>query len=1047
MEVDANHWCAIRESLFSEFVKKDYFQPDGRNVIFHLKNGRKLAAHESVLFQASNVFHRIAREKDPFGNYDIVLPEVQFATMKTVLEIIYNGSAIVQKDQELWNVSWVLENTFGLKDTDFTSDITEGVFDGEDLAFLDDVDDDKLIDSIDALDSAYQNLDYKYGAEDGVNDDVEDINGVRDVVDTNLIKDYPQDSSDEDGKVVTNFDLPLKNKDWCAVGSLTVGRTFESWENCKRAIKRTCLKENVKVVLSRIYKRKELSSDNIQQFPYFSATYKCKKHRSSKRGNPSCPFVITVKYLTIKKKMFISKIVNIHKGHWDVKEDSTASAREIAEEEDFKRVDYNGRLVEGATFDTYREFLRIFQKYCYEKSIYYTTKSSEKTDPSSGCDLEKVPFHNRWFVCRHFGPPRMTRSKGIRATSSYGTGCKFELRLSYYTKRGKYVITKVHLDHKGHELKPEFYANHGKVKKPFALSEFPSMNDKQESSPHDAEQFVQRINQNRVKEMVIPKIVEKLSLGNAGDDFAQTRYEGRLVKGETFETYKEFLKVFQKYCYERTVYYTIQRSKRTDPGTELDLENNPIQNCCFTCKYFGLPKKSKSLGIRSPHTTKTGCTFFVSIKYKARSKRYKIEDACLDHFGHRFEARYVKKHGQRVRASFNLSEFPVMNALQKGGPFVERKVVKSRVRMVGSKENDVNRDLQNGVAEDEVKLEDLSCDDQNYIAHDAVAFTDPSPPLEGVDFDDVVYEGRVAVGQTFQSYKEFLRIFQKYCFKKVIYYVTVNSMKRDQKSCTDERRFPWSRIKFACLHHRDVRGEKTRKDSTPRIECPFFLYLCFQKQEQIYVIKSLCLDHGHQLVPEYLDKGKFKVQKPFRLSEFPSINPIQKDWPGKKRLVNGDAEPKMFVDDEMDTDGEEVDEEIVVDRLSTVDKASFQRLQKLGKFSSQVEFCQIFDSYCRHLGFSYRTKQSDRQHPDDYSANFPLKRFEVACSSNLECSFFIKLMHSKPQNCLTIVDINLAHLGHAVLDQDPIQVVQQALEMIDGSTDHVQQRQISFNNF
>ena len=533
--MNPKHWNNIRNALFLESICEDNCQPDGKNVVFHLRGGRKLAAHEVILIKVSNIFRLIAQERDPFGNLAIVLPDLEFATMKNVLEVIYRGTTSICGDKELKNVFWVLKNVFGFKEEDLNIDTEvdlpgagSSALPNESKNCLDSYSEDEGCvnnngGGMIVTDEFFRDMDENCGDNKNENSrenaTVTDVNATQSDL-TGHIKGEPSDNGDTG----SNLESRSKLNRWICgedcLGSLKVGRMFRSWKDCNDAIKDTCNQAGVKVACSTVVRRKDKTSDNTEDFPYISAQFKCKKSRSS-RPDLICPFVITARYLKDVKRMLISKITNIHRGH----KGSTKTTPEVVQAvpaigDDFDRVDYHGRLVKGAKFATYKDFLKVFQKYCYENTIYYRAKTSQKMNPSFGLDPEMFPVKRQFIICRHFGSPSEAKSsgKGLRSTPNFKTGCPFSLKLTYHKRKGRYQIVELCLDHKGHQLKPQFYVKAGgKVQKPFALSAFPALNALQAESPHKEELLAGRVNRGKVRETHELKITNLFNVQNASN--------------------------------------------------------------------------------------------------------------------------------------------------------------------------------------------------------------------------------------------------------------------------------------------------------------------------------------------------------------------------------------------------------------------------------------------------------------------------------------------------------------------------------------------------
>lgn len=718
IKADENYWDDVRGNLL------DTSSNHGANVKFRFSGGEEISAHQVILEHSTNFFQRNSDgdeiERDPFGNFVVILPDVDKKTMLKCLEIIYMGETFTSTKGGILNdVLWTMNRVFGLEDEDFTVDLDAVQENGENAVDTSlpgeessegsevDVDEQFLTDEI-VVDSTEGDSEISKAMKISDLGRIEESKSV--MSDEELPQFYPGQSfrsldefqhllaiysNSHDIKIfmskskcftgvepsddVTIFpfremtyscftsgvqcnhpspctfriilryrqkklevavcdlehnlqditeEAPISTKAFKRpsniVGCLEENQEFESWEECRGTILNVTESLGMNIIVERTYK-----SNESGKFPVMKADFGCQVVRGDAAQNLPrtaylCPFRITVELDKNSSKMKIRKIINLHlcsdSKQCNLELDENTLNCNIGNDVEMKDVQYEGKLVEGYKFGSYRNFLKVFQKYCYEKCIYYKIRDTKRIK-NQDVDLSRFPYSKVHFNCRYGGRSR-SRSKGLRRTTSVCVECPFSLKICYNQIKECYCLKDVNLDHTGHELAPSYYINLGeKVKKPFNLSEFPKENSKQELGPRALEQ--------------LKKLVEEKEDGNKlheeEDEDVQMMDETQLQRvkaGGVFQSYQEFLEIFKCYCQKTKLQRKIISSTKSHEG--ICPERFPFSKIHFGCG-------KSSLRVRR-HPSKgpkvTQCPFSVKLVHNKTNHCLVIAEAILIHQGH-----------------------------------------------------------------------------------------------------------------------------------------------------------------------------------------------------------------------------------------------------------------------------------------------------------------------------------------------------------------------------------------------------------------------------
>ena len=108
-------------------------------------------------------------------------------------------------------------------------------------------------------------------------------------------------------------------------------------------------------------------------------------------------------------------------------------------------------------------------------------------------------------------------------------------------------------------------------------------------------------------------------------------------------------------------------------------------------------------------------------------------------------------------------------------------------------------------------------------------------------------------GKEFIDWVEFMQT--KEAFEKVNFVSICSEQAHKQKNETiyDSKLRPYARVNFGCYHgkHRSTRGQNIYNRKTCKLNCPFSLRISYNSVKNVYVVRSLNLQHNHVLDKRY----------------------------------------------------------------------------------------------------------------------------------------------------------------------------------------------------
>ena len=301
----------------------------------------------------------------------------------------------------------------------------------------------------------------------------------------------------------------------------------------------------------------------------------------------------------------------------------------------------------NATFESYQDFLTVFESYCNENYIYYTVFKSSKMDPTYP-NLGRFPKRYEIMHCTHFGDKKPSKSQGFRRPKRQtASGCNFHVHISFFKRNEHYRIMSVDLSHKGHGLGVKYYSNKNmgaKVPKRRQVA----MDDLNEFEEKTVQEVSKNVGIYDPKLPVSPSLIEwrekvKVNLPpEAKPLHRQTEpilsgHHSRLVPGEVFKTLAEFTDVFHKYCTENFVHYKTLRSYKNHESDDTSKHFRRIE---FSCVHYGSPKLVPSSSTMR-HTLATGCKFRCVVRI-TKSEQYVITAFDPTHYGHEVSENYFQ---------------------------------------------------------------------------------------------------------------------------------------------------------------------------------------------------------------------------------------------------------------------------------------------------------------------------------------------------------------------------------------------------------------------
>ena len=230
-------------------------------------------------------------------------------------------------------------------------------------------------------------------------------------------------------------------------------------------------------------------------------------------------------------------------------------------------------LEANATFNSYQDFMDVFEKYCKENYVMWTLGRTRSRNPDEP-DYDRFPREMAFFVCQHSGKAKPSTSKGLRKPKKIieRTNCCFYIYTRYLKSSGRLAIRHLNLHHRGHPVGPEFYK---KTEKRLKLP----MNDR----------FAEKVKK-------VPPVPRK-----------RLPCHPRIKRFGLFETLDEFYEVFNVYCETTFVNYKAVVTQ--------DETNSGPQSLVVHCVHQG---ETPPLG--------TGCSFVLKLR------RTDGGPYCIDHF-------------------------------------------------------------------------------------------------------------------------------------------------------------------------------------------------------------------------------------------------------------------------------------------------------------------------------------------------------------------------------------------------------------------------------